>query len=251
VGSASASDILHYTDNSAVGNELANFSSFETIYFDNTTTNVSETITDANNTLFHAGATLTVNASSLTTGTLNFDASGITVGSLSLTGGAGNDSIYGGSGNDTLLGGTGSNLLFGGGGADSLTGSTGQADMFLYKASSECGDTITNFESGTDKIAFCNAAAGGQFGTAYADSATAQSHVFAGDGTTSLAAYNASTATDACWYLSGTSLMYDADGHGDGTTTGLTAAVAVATLTGATTLAATDIVVVDAAHTVL
>ncbi len=248
VGSASSSDILRYADTADTA-EMAHYSSFETIVFTNTTTSVSETVTNANNTLFQAGATLTVDATSLTTGTLTFDASGVTSGCLNISGGAANYVIKG----VATTGYAGyASTLFGGAGEDTLTGSAGQADLFLYKATTDGvtnGDTITNYETGTDKLAFGD----GPFGYTSASHAgyatateAAQARVFAGDGTASLAAYNASTSTDACWYLSGTTLMYDADGHGDGATTGTGAAVAIAT--GIASIATTDIVIVDATH---
>lgn len=62
------------------------------------------------------------------------NASGFTLGAVTLVGGAGNDVLtggsaddilIGGSGNDTLSGGDGRDLLFGGAGADSLTGGAG------------------------------------------------------------------------------------------------------------------------------
>jgi hypothetical protein len=112
--------------------------------------------------------------------------------------------------------------------------------MFIYKTQSEGGDTITNFTSGTDKLAFYKTIAGGDFG--YNSTATAQSHVY-----TNLADYDTgagSAETGPSWYMDGSNhLMYDADGHGAG------AAVTVATLTGVSTIAATDVIIVDANHT--
>ncbi len=60
-----------------------------------------------------------------------------------MNGGGGNDSIGGGAGNDTLQGGAGS---------DRLTGGTG-ADRFVFDSTSG-SDTITDFASGIDKVAF-------------------------------------------------------------------------------------------------
>ncbi|NLC71635.1 MAG: DUF4347 domain-containing protein, partial [Desulfuromonadaceae bacterium] len=48
------------------------------------------------------------------------DASGFTLGSVSLVGGAGNDTLTGGSGDDYLSGGLGNDILSGGGGIDTL-----------------------------------------------------------------------------------------------------------------------------------
>jgi Ca2+-binding RTX toxin-like protein len=112
----------------------------------------------------------------------------------SLSGGAGNDILVAGTANDSLIGGEGddffvgttgadtlggaedrlgSDTLFGDAGADSLVGTSGLFDGFYYANSLDIGtgaaagsDTITSFETGTDKIylrstAFGNVDAGG------------------------------------------------------------------------------------------
>lgn len=69
-----------------------------------------------------------------------------------LVGAGGNDNMNGNGGNDTLLGGAGNDTLRGGPGDDIATGGAG-ADTFVFKL----GDgtlTITDFEAGTDKLAF-------------------------------------------------------------------------------------------------
>ncbi|MGE5505004.1 MAG: M10 family metallopeptidase C-terminal domain-containing protein [Actinomycetota bacterium] len=63
------------------------------------------------------------------------------------------ENAVGGSGNDTITGNAAGNLLIGGAGADVVTGGAG-ADTFGFRAVSEGGDTITDFTSGTDKLAF-------------------------------------------------------------------------------------------------
>jgi len=68
-----------------------------------------------------------------------------------LSGLAGNDTLAGGAGNDKLLGGDGDDQLTGGDGNDTLTGGSGADTMVL---SSKVGtDTVTDFVSGTDKLA--------------------------------------------------------------------------------------------------
>lgn len=69
----------------------------------------------------------------------------------SLNGAAGNDSLYGNSGTDTLLGGDGDDRLYGGNGNDILTGGNGN-NMFVYNATTDAGDIITDFKVGNDKI---------------------------------------------------------------------------------------------------
>jgi Ca2+-binding RTX toxin-like protein len=74
-----------------------------------------------------------------------------------LNGGLGNDSLLGGSEADSLIGGVGNDFLNGGEGSDSLTGGEG-SDRFIYDRgtsifSSSFGiDQITDFVSSTDKI---------------------------------------------------------------------------------------------------
>ena len=59
-----------------------------------------------------------------------------------LTGGEENDELHGGGGNDTLVGGNDRDTLEGGDGAD----------RFLYRYTSDGGDSITDFTSGSDKM---------------------------------------------------------------------------------------------------
>jgi Ca2+-binding RTX toxin-like protein len=63
------------------------------------------------------------------------------------------DIINGGGGADILNGGSGADILTGGSGADVLTGGAG-ADIFVYKATGEGGDTITDCTIGVDKFQF-------------------------------------------------------------------------------------------------
>lgn len=70
-------------------------------------------------------------------------------------GGAGNDTIMGGKFADTIVGGDGADLIDGMGGEDVLTGGAG-ADVFKMHSWAYGGDTITDFESGADKIDLSN-----------------------------------------------------------------------------------------------
>jgi Ca2+-binding RTX toxin-like protein len=69
------------------------------------------------------------------------------------------DIINGGGGADILNGASGADILTGGSGADVLTGGVG-ADLFVYKATGEGGDTITDFTLGVDKFQFTASAFG-------------------------------------------------------------------------------------------
>ncbi|MGD9615820.1 MAG: calcium-binding protein [Alphaproteobacteria bacterium] len=65
-------------------------------------------------------------------------------GNDTLTGADGTDYIFGGSGNDTLISGDGSDYLTGDAGNDILTGG-GEADWFMYNASPNGTDLVTDF----------------------------------------------------------------------------------------------------------
>jgi Ca2+-binding RTX toxin-like protein len=78
-------------------------------------------------------------------------------GSDTLNGGAGNDTLYGGRDADSLFGGSGDDFLSEDRGSGTLTGGAG-SDTFAFNWYGESEafagvDTITDFESGTDKIA--------------------------------------------------------------------------------------------------
>jgi Ca2+-binding RTX toxin-like protein len=80
-----------------------------------------------------------------------------------LMGGSGNDALDGGAGNDRLKGGSGEDKLDGGAGNDKLAGGhgndmlTGGADADTFKFGEMGGnDTITDFETGVDKIDVSN-----------------------------------------------------------------------------------------------
>lgn len=72
-------------------------------------------------------------------------------GNDSVSGGSANDVLYGGAGTDTLDGELGADFIIGNGGSDTLTGGA-DADTFYFAASSDGADSITDFDSGTDKV---------------------------------------------------------------------------------------------------
>lgn len=129
-----------------------NVTLIEKITVVNTTNSISITTLEG---LVGFGATLTLNASSLTSGTLTFNGAAElgtagppldAVGRFSITGGAGNDSITGGSGNDTMRGGLG---------VDTLNGGLAGDDIFLYSS-------LAEFMSGTAVIDTINGGTGGR-----------------------------------------------------------------------------------------
>jgi Ca2+-binding RTX toxin-like protein len=141
------------------------------------------------------------------------------------------NSMTGNSGNNYMEGRGGADTLAGGAGHDTLVGGT-EGDFFVFGESGAANsDSITDFVSGTDHIAFDDAGftaigATGNF-------ASGDARFFAGAGATS-----GHDATDRVVYDTTTgNLYYDADGNGGG------AAQLVATLTGHPAVAATDLTV--------
>jgi Ca2+-binding RTX toxin-like protein len=102
------------------------------------------------------GASMTVDFTKNTGDAAVLDGSAELDGSLVVVGGGGGDTFTGGAKNDTIDGKAGADTITGGKGADTLTGGTG-ADTFTYTASNQSttsgADSITDFLSGTDKIA--------------------------------------------------------------------------------------------------
>jgi len=122
-----------------------------------------------------------------------------------LSGGAGADRLIGGKGNDTLVGGAGRDRLVGGAGSDTFV-----FDSAVARITDR--DTIADFTPGTDHIALDHT-------------------VF---GALGAGGFGAHLVYDQAHGL----LLYDADGTGHG------AAIAIALLTGAPHLTASDIVLI-------
>jgi Ca2+-binding RTX toxin-like protein len=146
-----------------------------------------------------------------------------------LTGSALADRLNGGTGKDTLVGGNGNDILNGGNGNDTLTGGAG-SDTFQFSAaiSTNNADVISDFQSGSDKIAllstlFVNAkGADGVFNAA---------DILVGAGVTK---GSAAGNEHIIFNTTTKALYYDADGGGSG------AGVQFATLTGVIAIADTD-----------
>ena len=102
--------------------DFNNITNIEEVTLANTTSNVAIT---TQNTLVSSAAILIFDASTLTTGTLNFLGTNEIDGQFSVTGGIANDTIVGGALADTLIGGEGNDALTGGAGGDSITGGLG------------------------------------------------------------------------------------------------------------------------------
>ena len=127
-----------------------NVSNIEVISFTHTTTNVAITTQDI---LVAAGATLTLQATTLTTGILTFNGSAETNGTFNITGGGAADVITGGAGNDIIDGGAGNNTITAGQGNDTITGGTGNETFTFAAATGLTSADIVDGSSGTDTIA--------------------------------------------------------------------------------------------------
>ncbi|OQW42313.1 MAG: calcium-binding protein [Proteobacteria bacterium SG_bin4] len=143
-------DTVALTGTTAVAaTNFDNVSNIEVITVANTTTAVAITSKDA---LVAAGATLTLQATTLTSGVLTFDGSAETDGAFIITGGSAGDTIKGGSGNDTLDGGAGSNNVTPGLGNDTVISGSGN-DIFSFAAVTglTSADSVDG-GSGTDTV---------------------------------------------------------------------------------------------------
>ena len=151
-----------------------------------------------------------------------------------------NDSIKGAAVAETLEGREGNDTLSGMGGNDTLVGGTGQ-DTFLFAVAPGAAnaDLVSDFVSGTDKLAFDNSvftALGTAGGFAAGDGRFAAGAGFtAGRDASDRLIYNTTTGQ----------LFYDADGTGAG------ASQLVATLQGAPAITATDIIVTGSANRIV
>ncbi len=137
------------------------------------------------------------------------------------TGNSADNSFYGDAGNDSIAGGGGNDTLNGATGQDRLTGGIG-ADVFVFDSwdgSNPFGDTITDFVSGTDRLAFVTADFDGM-------DAEVRFRIGTSAGGSGESWFYFNNATDR--------LFWDADGNGGN------AAILVATLTGVNALTAAD-----------
>lgn len=139
-------------------------------------------------------------------------------------GGDGNDSLDGGADNDQLFGGTGNDTMIGGLGADTQSGGLGN-DRFVFSATNQFGDRITDFANASgnnDEFYIARSIGGG-----LAAGALAATQFLSSTGnvaTTAAHRFIFNTATDTLWF--------DADGVGG------QAGVLVATVIGADVTAA-------------
>lgn len=165
-------------------------------------------------------------AAAAATGALTVTA---TTGSNVIATGTGADAINAGTGDDTIDAGGGNDTVTGGAGSDSIT--LGAGSDFLVLNSLVGADTVADFAASADKIQLSKAVYTGLGSTG----ALAASAFESNAGLTA-----AATAAGRVIYDSTTGdLYYDADGSGG------TAAVLVATLTGAPSISATNFLVIS------
>ncbi|MFN7872900.1 MAG: hypothetical protein ACK5QQ_12000 [Cyanobacteriota bacterium] len=136
-----------------------------------------------------------------------------------VSGDKGDDMIMGNEGNDYIIGGLGSDEIDTGSGTDTI----------LYYATNEGEDTINDFSTGDDVLAFRGNTSGSPnfFDFAPGSSLTSGTNFITSGA-------SATNAVPTFIYFGGV-LSYDADGSGGG------AAVNIATFTGSPTIAASDI----------
>lgn len=154
-GSGSDTLTITFDDNSGdklTAAEMINVTGFETIKSaSNTVGNLD--LNDAN---IASGKSMTIDVSKNTGDAFTLDASAELDGTITYVGGGGVDTVTGGAKADTIGGGAGADVITGGKGADILTGGAG-ADVFTYtkaeQSTTSGADSITDFVSGTDKIA--------------------------------------------------------------------------------------------------
>lgn len=146
-------------------------------------------------------------------------------GADTLNGGAGADTLLGGLGTDSMDGAAGNDSLTGGMGADTLTGGS-QNDQFIYNATDEGIDIITDFNNpGNDKLAF-RSTAFGNLTSLNATNLFVNATGTGGAGTNPQFIFNTTTKA----------LVYDSNGSAAGNSFG------IATLNGVATLSASDFV---------
>lgn len=136
--------------------------------------------------------------------------------------------LIGGGGADTLFGAATNDTLQGGAGADVLSGSAGN-DAFRFTSTTDRTDTISDFTAGQDQLEFLSRAFSMAAGTDMTAPGRFSSNT-TGVATGTLAQFVFETDTGMLWF--------DSDG------TGSAGRLAMATLTGVTSLSASSIVII-------
>ena len=149
IDGGAGTDVLYFTDTDGAVTDLNGVTNIESIVLGDATTSVT-----AQNNLVATGATLTVDASNLTsTHTLTWDGSAEGDGKFNIIGGNGADTITGGDKADTINGGLGADEIRGMDGDDSLDGGAGN-DTIVFDDNTKVGDDTINGGDGTDVLKF-------------------------------------------------------------------------------------------------
>jgi len=157
INGTSGTDVVYVTGNTAVVNadiDAASFENIDKVVFQNTSTAITWTIaTGETDNAFEIDA-------SATSGIVTIDGSSADDHALTITTGAGNDIITGdggvdhintGAGNDSITAGAGIDIVTTGIGADTII--FANSDSILTGGAGTTGfDTITDYETGVDKI---------------------------------------------------------------------------------------------------
>ncbi len=140
--------------------------------------------------------------------------------------------MFGLAGNDTITSTGGNSVLVGGLGTDTLKGGSGN-DQFLYKASNEGGDRVSNFHSG-DHFDFSAVGFGGHLAVSGADLGLLDPSHFVAN------SHGPTTTAQEFWFdTANHTLYFDADGSGSASH-----AVAIAQLQNSYVIHSTDILLV-------
>lgn len=217
-------DTLNITGNTAYTVTLAaGNTGLERINISNTTTNVSITTVEAN---VVADQTLTIDGSSLTSGTLTV-ASTETTGAtavINVIGGGAGDTITTGSGNDTILGGEGADTITAGAGVNDVdvTESVAAVDNVVLNKTAIAGSVgaytkITGFTDASDNIVTLDAsyafANGTTDGTVVLATGATLDAAHAANNNFSVATISTNVATHTfVTFLAGTSTIAELEG---------------------------------------
>lgn len=196
------------------------------ITFEAATTTTAQTITVSAAVVTDTLDTVTVDASAVVDTDYSFN----------ITGGAAIDTLTGSAGTDTISGGADADIIIGGLGIDTLTGGDG-ADSFAYVTTESTiagADTISDFTTGTDKIALT-------FATTSATDALTFDYTNKGTAVDNSAALALLSSRVGQYYFNTTThqMIMDADGSGL-----IQATDFAVNMTGMTSIGASDVNVI-------
>ena len=193
-----ANDYYIYTDEYS---DMAGSDASRTTLDDGSGTDTinASAVTSASTVDLTPGAVSTIDGTAVTiTATTTIENAHTGDGNDIITGNDADNQLFGWRGSDVIYGGNGNDLLYGGAGGDTLTGGAG-SDIFRYASIDDAGDRILDFSHADDSFQFSFS----EFGQS-ATGTLAADRFFTSASQMDVA--------DACFYLDGNSLWYDADG---------------------------------------